>query len=113
MGKYTSRVGQVSLRHRAIAASLHSKSIAAGVKTATVAVHQGITSRRALVVMRYAEARGWVYSVKSLHRANAFYFRWLVSGRCDRVLSDATAVGEKETAQALVSAYFWGRHETF
>jgi hypothetical protein len=112
MGKFTSRVGRVSLRHRAIAAALHSKSMTGGVKTATVAVRQGITPRRALEVMRFAEEQGWVYLVKAAHRKNSWKCRWLVSGRCDRVLFDDTHVGEKETAQALVSAYFWGRHET-
>lgn len=109
MARFTSRVGLVSLRNRAIAASLQAKSMVAGVKTADVARHQAITARRALIVMKYAEKEGWVYSVKSVHRNNAFYYRWLVSGRCDRALFDATAVGDKETAKALVSAYFWGK----
>lgn len=111
MGKYQSRVGQVSLRARAITASLYAEGIASGVKTVDVAVHQGITTRRALVVMRYAEQSGWVHGLKSPHRSNAFFFRWLVSKKDGRLLREQISVMDRLASQALVSAYFWGRNE--
>lgn len=111
MAKFTKRVGQVGIRQRAIAGSLYAHSIIGGVKTASVAAQQGITPERALTVMKYAELKGWVHSVKGKHRGNSFYYRWNGSGRGERVLFDDTVLGEKEEAQAVVSAYFWGHHE--
>ena len=113
MARFRNRVGRVSTRQRAIAASLLAKSIVGGIKTKTLAVHQGITPRRALTVLRYAELQGWVFSAEHKHRNNAFSCWWLVGGRNDRVLFDDTAVGEKDEALGLCAAYRWGRDEKF
>lgn len=112
MGKFQSRVGQVSLRARAVSATLYAEGVLGGVKTADVAGFQGITSRRALQVMRYAEQAGWVVNVKKSHRANAFYFRWIVKEKNGRALRGKISVMDRLASQALVSAYFWGRNET-
>ncbi len=110
MGKFTRRVGQVSLRNRAIAAALYVQDVDGGVNTVAIAELQGITTRRALEVMRYAHDAFWVYSVKAPHRVNAFRWRWLSGGRSKNKLTEGLSDEEKDTAKALVSAYLRGKH---
>lgn len=111
MGKFVSRVGRVSLRQRAVVASLQVEAVAGGKKTKDIATHQGITPRRALAVMRYAEDAGWVTSIRHPHRKNSFYFRWLSSGGSRGAIADELRADERATSQARVSAYFWSHHE--
>jgi len=89
---------------------MYAQTVTEGVKTTDVAARQGLTARRALDVMRFAENEGWVHSVKAPHRTNAFYFRWVVFTRDHFQLYNTVSVEEKEIAKALVEAYRWGKY---
>lgn len=110
MPRFTSRVGRVAIRDRAIAASLLVETHSGGLSTAVVARRHGITARRALDVLMYARSQGWVTSSAAKHRSNAIAYLWHVEWYQLRALRKEVGFQEAKAAKALVSAYFWGRH---
>lgn len=112
MVKFKKRVGRVDIRSRAIVASRFLLLPETGVTTGAVAFSQNISSRRALVILEYALARGWVHCIRAKWRNNAFSYRWLVTDEEQDRLAGKVTSEDTAKATALCAAYMWGKDET-
>lgn len=113
MGKFRSRVGRVSIRDRAIVICLFLWTLKEDAKTLDIAAHLGIGARRALTVLSYARAQGWLYSVEVVHRGNSFAYVWGLLWYQERQMRRDTSIHERFIAHRKCTAYHWGKRAQF